>query len=131
MSGRAICWLPQIKEMQCQLFTSAVQQDCHDRNGVAHTTVDARDVKRGIQERRGRCAAHLLAAAAALSRHGAIYRPCLVHVLGCGIFEIDFGNLGRVTGGRFFCVLASSAGWGGSGQWWVLIVDWWSTFVER
>ena len=43
--------------------------------------------------------------------------PCLVHVLGCDIFEIDFGNLGRVTGGRFFCVLASTAGWGaGSGR---------------
>ena len=58
--------------------------------------------------------------------------PCLVHVLGCGTFEIDFGNHGLVIVGPFFHVLASSAGWGGSGQWlWVLIVDWWSTFVER
>ena len=67
-----------------------------------------------------------------LSRLGAIDRPCLVHVLGCDIFEIDFGNLGLVIVGPFFCVLASTAGWGGSGQWLrVLIVDWWSTFVER
>ena len=41
--------------------------------------------------------------------------PCLVHVLGCDIFEIDFGNLGLVTVGPFFCVLASTAGWGGGG----------------
>ena len=128
----AICWLPQIKEMRCQLLhQQCSKENCHDRNRVAHTTVDARDVKRGIRERRGRSAAHLLAAAA-LSRLGAIDRPCLVHVLGCGIFEIDFGNLGLVTVGPFFRVLASTAGWGGSGQWLrVLIVDWWSTFVER
>ena len=43
--------------------------------------------------------------------------PCLVHVLGCDIFEIDFGNLGVVIVGPFFRVLASSTGWGGSGQW--------------
>ena len=42
--------------------------------------------------------------------------PCLVHVLGCDTFEIDFGNLGLVTVGPLFCVLASSAGCGGSGQ---------------
>ena len=48
-----------------------------------------------------------------------IDRPCLVHVLGCDIFEIDFGNLGLVTVGRFFSVLASTAGWGeGAGSGW-------------
>ena len=117
--------------MQCQLLHEQFsKENCNNRNRVAHTTVDARDVKRGIRERQGRSAAHLLAAAA-LSRLGAIGRPCLVHVLGCDIFEIDFGNLGLVTVGPFFRVLASTTRWGGSGQWWVLIVDWWSTFVER
>ena len=105
--------------MRCQLLhEQCSKEDCHDRNRVVHTTVDARDVKRGIRERRGRSAAHLLdAAAAALSQLGAIDRSCLVHVLGCDTFEIDFGNLGFATVGSFFCVLASSAGWGGSGQW--------------
>ena len=48
---------------------------------------------------------------------GEIDRSCLVHVLGCDIFDIDFGNLSLVAVGRFFCVLASTAGWGGCGQW--------------
>ena len=31
--------------------------------------------------------------------------PCLVHVLGCDIFEIDFGNLSLVAVGPCFRVL--------------------------
>ena len=49
--------------------------------------------------------------------------PCLVHVLGCDIYEIDFGNLGLVTVGPFFRVLASTAGWGGKERAVVVGVD--------